>query len=60
MSPGGMDLNKQMSERARQGPAREAEGRLAVAVRLPVRIVVLVLVVPVRLLWDVLVAGARC
>ncbi|SCK21861.1 MULTISPECIES: hypothetical protein [unclassified Streptomyces] len=52
-----MDLNKQMSERAQQGPAREAEGRLAVAVRLPVRIVVLVLVVPVRLLWDALVAG---
>ncbi|MFG2814936.1 hypothetical protein [Streptomyces sp. NPDC048410] len=35
------------------------EGCLVVAVRLPVRIVVLVLVVPVRLVWDALVAAGR-
>ncbi|MFF0381636.1 hypothetical protein [Streptomyces sp. NPDC004286] len=35
------------------------EGCLVVAVRLPVRIVVLVLVVPVRLLWDALVVAGR-
>ncbi|WP_425264396.1 hypothetical protein [Streptomyces atriruber] len=32
----------------------QAEGCLAVAIRIPVRIVVLVLVVPVRLVWDAL------
>ncbi|MEU3728198.1 hypothetical protein AB0E81_02125 [Streptomyces sp. NPDC033538] len=37
----------------------EAEGCLAVAVRIPVRIVVLVLVVPVRMVWDALVVGGR-
>ncbi|GHE93283.1 hypothetical protein E5082_28425 [Streptomyces griseoluteus] len=35
------------------------EGCLVVALRLPVRIVVLVLVVPVRLAWDALVAARR-
>ncbi|MFJ3660954.1 hypothetical protein ACIPPM_10860 [Streptomyces sp. NPDC090119] len=35
------------------------EGCLVVALRLPVRIVVLVLVVPVRLAWDALAAGGR-
>ncbi|MEU9115506.1 hypothetical protein AB0D04_27910 [Streptomyces sp. NPDC048483] len=35
------------------------EGCLTTAVRLPVRIVVLVLVVPVRLVWDALVACAK-
>ncbi|MGW5047592.1 hypothetical protein [Streptomyces griseoluteus] len=35
------------------------EGCLVVALRLPVRIVVLVLVVPVRLAWDALVAAGR-
>jgi hypothetical protein len=35
------------------------EGCLAVAIRVPVRIVVLVLVVPVRLVWDALVVGGR-
>ncbi|MFD4789292.1 hypothetical protein ACFWN1_19995 [Streptomyces sp. NPDC058459] len=35
------------------------EGCLVVAVRLPVRIVVLVLVVPVRLAWDALVLAGR-
>ncbi|WP_425444303.1 hypothetical protein [Streptomyces thermovulgaris] len=38
---------------------RPAEGCLVTAIRLPVRIVVLVLVVPVRMAWDVLVAGGR-
>ncbi|MEI5010714.1 hypothetical protein RB196_28655 [Streptomyces sp. PmtA] len=37
----------------------EAEGCPAVAIRIPVRIVVLVLVVPVRMLWDVLVVCGK-
>ncbi|AXK34179.1 hypothetical protein DVA86_17495 [Streptomyces armeniacus] len=37
----------------------EAEGCLAVAVRWPVRVVVLLLVVPVRMAWDALVACGR-
>ncbi|MGW5527412.1 hypothetical protein [Streptomyces xanthochromogenes] len=40
---------------APQGP----EGCLTVAVRIPVRIVVFVLVVPVRIVWDLLAAGAK-
>ncbi|MEV6566841.1 hypothetical protein [Streptomyces kronopolitis] len=42
-------------------PARYApgEGWVTVLVRVPVRIVVLVLVVPVRLVWDVLTAAGR-
>ncbi|WP_208641508.1 hypothetical protein [Streptomyces africanus] len=42
-------------------PVREAapEGCLAVAIRIPVRIVVLVLVVPVRMVWDGLVVAGR-
>jgi hypothetical protein len=35
------------------------EGCLAVAIRIPVRIVVLVLVLPVRMVWDALVVGGR-
>ncbi|MGW0288137.1 hypothetical protein ACWDXT_34175 [Streptomyces sp. NPDC003236] len=35
------------------------EGCLAVAIRVPVRIVVLVLVVPVRLVWDALTVAGR-
>ncbi|WP_394814333.1 hypothetical protein [Streptomyces dubilierae] len=35
------------------------EGCLAVPIRIPVRIVVLVLVVPVRMLWDALVVTGR-
>lgn len=53
----GMDLEKPAAE-ARQ-PERQPEGCLAVAIRIPVRIVVLVLVVPVRMVWDGLVAGGR-
>ncbi|WP_055526340.1 hypothetical protein [Streptomyces graminilatus] len=52
-----MDLEKPAAE-ARQ-PERQAEGCLVVAIRIPVRIAVLVLVVPVRLAWDGLVAGWR-
>ncbi|MFE9400521.1 hypothetical protein ACFYNY_01950 [Streptomyces sp. NPDC006530] len=40
---------------APQGP----EGCLTVAIRIPVRIVVLVLVVPVRIVWDLLAVGAK-
>lgn len=40
-------------------PGAGAEGCLAVAIRVPVRIVVLVLVVPVRMLWDACVVGGR-
>ncbi|MGV9564226.1 hypothetical protein [Streptomyces sp. NPDC003480] len=36
-----------------------AEGRLTVAIRVPVRIAVLVLVAPVRMARDVLAAGGR-
>ncbi|MFD7614874.1 hypothetical protein ACFV6V_28775, partial [Streptomyces sp. NPDC059828] len=37
----------------------EAEGCLTVAVRIPVRIVVLLVVVPVRMAWDLLVVCAK-
>ncbi|OIJ69453.1 hypothetical protein [Streptomyces mangrovisoli] len=40
-------------------PRREPEGCLVVAIRIPVRIVVLVLVVPVRMAYDALAAGGR-
>ena len=43
---------------ARPAP-QPPEGCLAVAIRVPVRIVVLVLVVPVRLVWDAVVVGGR-
>ncbi|MEU6352880.1 hypothetical protein ABZ896_26735 [Streptomyces sp. NPDC047072] len=47
-----MDLEKQPAR-------REPEGCLTVAIRIPVRIVVLVLVVPVRVVWDGLVVLGR-
>ncbi|GGW40660.1 hypothetical protein GCM10010340_18270 [Streptomyces griseoloalbus] len=47
----GMDLEK--------SSAPAGEGCLVVAVRLPVRIVVLVLVVPVRMAWDAVVVAGR-
>ena len=50
-----MDLEKPSAER----PVPRAEGCLTVAIRLPVRIVVLVAVVPVRMVWDALVVGGR-
>ncbi|MFF3324436.1 hypothetical protein [Streptomyces sp. NPDC002889] len=40
-------------------PYEGGEGCLTAAIRIPVRIVVLVLVVPVRMLWDLLVVCAR-
>ncbi|MFJ7073266.1 hypothetical protein [Streptomyces sp. NPDC098781] len=51
-----MDLEKPPARQQRQ-PA--PEGCLVVAVRLPVRIVALVLVVPVRMVWDALVVAGR-
>jgi hypothetical protein len=50
-----MELEKPSAER----PMAQAEGCLAVAIRIPVRIVVLVLFVPVRMMWDALVVGGR-
>ncbi|KAA6221914.1 hypothetical protein CP973_08035 [Streptomyces albofaciens JCM 4342] len=47
-----------MRERVPGGYA-PGEGCLTRLVRVPVRVVVLVVVVPVRMVWDVLVAGAR-
>ncbi|GFE16965.1 hypothetical protein Sgleb_50120 [Streptomyces glebosus] len=49
-----VDKNRRVPERYEPG-----EGCLTTAVRLPVRIVVLVLVVPVRLVWDALAALGR-
>ncbi|MGW9592404.1 hypothetical protein ACWHLZ_19040 [Streptomyces chartreusis] len=49
-----MDLEKPP---ARQERHQAPEGCLAVAIRVPVRIVVLVLVVPVRMAWDALVVA---
>ncbi|WP_043475534.1 hypothetical protein [Streptomyces collinus] len=43
----------------RRPEARQPEGCLTVAIRLPVRIVVLVLVLPVRMAWDALVVCGR-
>ncbi|MFJ5304013.1 hypothetical protein [Streptomyces sp. NPDC088350] len=50
-----VNFEKSSSRPAPQSP----EGCLAVAIRVPVRIVVLVLVVPVRLVWDASVVGGR-
>jgi hypothetical protein len=54
-----MDLEKRPAPQhpASQQPA--PEGCLTVAIRIPVRIVVLVLVVPVRMVWDALVVVGR-
>ncbi|MFD8324670.1 hypothetical protein [Streptomyces lydicus] len=46
-------------EPARYVHREPGEGCLATAVRFPVRVVVLILVVPVRLLWDALATAAR-
>ncbi|MEU6764576.1 hypothetical protein ABZ916_18840 [Streptomyces sp. NPDC046853] len=60
-----MDLEKRppLDERGPEqppaAPPPQAEGCLAVAIRIPVRIVVLVLVVPVRLVWDALAVCGR-
>ncbi|MET8580789.1 hypothetical protein ABZX39_07835 [Streptomyces collinus] len=58
-----MDLDKPPAPprrpEARRREARQPEGCLTVAIRLPVRIVVLVLVLPVRMAWDALVGCGR-
>ncbi|MEV6946085.1 hypothetical protein AB0N07_29670 [Streptomyces sp. NPDC051172] len=55
-----MDLQKPPAGHLEQHPARQPpEGCLVVAIRLPVRIVVLVLFVPVRMVWDALVVTGR-
>ncbi|EHN73066.1 integral membrane protein [Streptomyces coelicoflavus ZG0656] len=56
-----VDVEKAPGAGPRDEPVRraDAEGCLAVAVRIPVRIVVLVLVVPVRMAWDALVVVGR-
>ncbi|MGX1269951.1 hypothetical protein [Streptomyces phaeoluteigriseus] len=51
-----MDLDKPP---VRQAPQQQPEGCLVVAIRLPVRIVALVLVLPVRMAWDALVVACR-
>ncbi|RPK43925.1 hypothetical protein [Streptomyces sp. ADI93-02] len=51
-----MDLDK---HRTPPPPYEGGEGCLTTLVRIPVRIVVLVLVLPVRMVWDLLVAGGR-
>ncbi|WNI15484.1 hypothetical protein [Actinacidiphila sp. ITFR-21] len=48
--PGGQDRD--------QGPGR-GDGWLVVAIRMPARVLALVVVLPVRLLWDVLCAAGR-
>ncbi|GHI07773.1 hypothetical protein AQI88_34225 [Streptomyces cellostaticus] len=49
-----MDLEKPPSR------PQQPEGCLVVALRLPVRIIALVVVLPVRMAWDALVVGGRC
>ncbi|MEU9359095.1 hypothetical protein AB0D35_13455 [Streptomyces sp. NPDC048301] len=50
-----MDLDEQAGAGA---PHKGGEGCLTVMVRIPVRIVVLLLVLPLRMVWDLLVASA--
>ncbi|MFD9542394.1 hypothetical protein [Streptomyces sp. NPDC060022] len=50
-----MDHDKQSAPEQYEG----GEGCLTTLIRIPVRIVVLVLVLPVRMIWDALVAGLR-
>ncbi|MFE0860155.1 hypothetical protein ACFW5P_06800, partial [Streptomyces rochei] len=57
-----VDLEKAPPARSPEGepvPRADGEGCLVVAVRLPVRIVALVLVLPVRMAWDALVVAGR-
>ncbi|MFF9796587.1 hypothetical protein ACF1G3_04110 [Streptomyces rochei] len=57
-----VDLEKAPPARSPDGepvPRADGEGCLVVAVRLPVRIVALVLVLPVRMAWDALVVAGR-
>ncbi|KOV55853.1 membrane protein [Streptomyces sp. AS58] len=52
-------MNPQKPTVGPQPVPQSTEGCLAVAIRVPVRIVVLVLVLPVRLAWDGLVVAGR-
>ncbi|WP_086169593.1 hypothetical protein [Streptomyces pharetrae] len=58
-----MDLEKPQAERQRareaREPGREPEGCLVAAIRLPVRIIALVVVLPVRMVWDALAVVGR-
>ncbi|MEU8650146.1 hypothetical protein [Streptomyces sp. NPDC048737] len=55
-----MDLDKPSGEPSVRQPApQQPDGCLVVAIRLPVRIVALVLVLPVRMAWDALVVAGR-
>ncbi|GAB2834667.1 hypothetical protein GCM10027073_73890 [Streptomyces chlorus] len=62
-----MDLKKLDAERPAppvhrhppQQPAAAGEGCLVVAIRLPVRVVVFLVVLPVRLVWDACAGAAR-
>ncbi|MEV0468668.1 hypothetical protein [Streptomyces prunicolor] len=54
-----MDAPRKFEKPPARPSPQPPEGCLAVAIRVPVRIVVLVLVVPVRLVWDGLVVGGR-
>ncbi|MET8900350.1 hypothetical protein [Streptomyces sp. NPDC004538] len=55
-----MELEKRPDGRPQEPPRRsDPEGCVAAAVRVPVRIVALVLVVPVRMAWDGLVVAGR-
>ncbi|MDQ0601766.1 hypothetical protein QF037_006111 [Streptomyces canus] len=55
-----MDLEKPVPQQQAQRPQQQnPEGCLTAAIRIPVRIVVLVLVVPVRMVWDALVVAGR-
>ncbi|MFJ6525772.1 hypothetical protein ACIQMZ_10895 [Streptomyces longwoodensis] len=56
-----VELEKRPPEPSGRGPggAGASGGCLVVAIRMPVRIVALVLVVPVRMAWDALAAAVR-
>ncbi|MFG3287500.1 hypothetical protein ACGF3G_01605 [Streptomyces sp. NPDC048179] len=54
-----MDMQKEAQRRPQTRQARPPEGRLVVAIRIPVRISVFLVVLPVRLLWDACTAAAR-
>ncbi len=58
-STGGASLSKERERQRVPEPYAPGEGCLTRVVRLPVRIVVLVFVVPVRMVWDVLAACGR-
>ncbi|CAL9526537.1 hypothetical protein SUDANB6_03964 [Streptomyces sp. enrichment culture] len=59
--PPGSSAPAEVTARPVHGERQPAPGGgcLVVAVRIPVRIVMLVLVLPVRMVWDALVVGAR-